>query len=124
MKVFKKSGIITIGIILLHITLFGQTKDFQKANTEAKSYVKKRANKGLVVGIIKNGKTKILSYGQLSSNNKQAPDGNTIFEIGGITTVFTTTLTKLEEKNGLFKMEDPIQNHIRGAVRVPLSYNP
>ena len=123
MKVFIKSGIITLGIILVQISLFGQTKDFQKANAAAQLYVQKRTNKGLVVGIIQNGKTKILSYGKLSNTSSQAPDGNTLFEIGAVTSVFTTSLAKLEEKKGLYKMEDFLQDHFQGEIRVP-NYRP
>lgn len=119
MKVVIKYTGLVIGIILISLSLFGQNKDFQKANAAAQSYVKKRANKGMVVGIIQNGKTKVLSYGNSSSSNKKAPDGNTLFEIGGVTSVFTTTLTKLEEKGEVFKMEDFIQDHLREVVRVP-----
>ena len=123
MKISIRSLILLISCFLIHFSLFSQTKDFQKANAAARSYIQKKSNKGLVIGIIKDGKTKVLGYGQLSAANKQTPDGNTLFEIGSATSVFTTTLTKLEEQKGAFKMEERIQDHFMGNVKVP-SFRP
>lgn len=118
----KLSPFSTILFILLFFTgnmAFSQNKDFQKATTEARKYVKKNANKGLIIGIIQDGKTKVLSYGQMSKENKARPDGNTVFEIGSVSSVFTTTLMKLESQRRLFNMEDRIQDHFRDGVEVP-----
>jgi len=123
MKILRSLIVILIIGFFGVFSLIGQTKDYQKANQAAQNYVHKKANKGLVVGIIKEGQMKVVGYGQLSKINKLSPDGNTLFEIGAVTSVFTTTLTKLEETKGLFKMEERIQDHFSGNVRVP-SYRP
>lgn len=118
----KSSPFSIILFILLFFTgntVFSQNKDFQKANTAARKYVKKNSNKGLVIGIIQNGKTRVLSYGQMSKENEAKPDGKTIFEIGSVSSVFTTSLMKLESQRRLFDMEDRIQDHFRDGVEVP-----
>lgn len=99
--------------------LLAQTTDFQKATTKARKYVQKNANHSLVIGIVQNGKTRVLTYGKMSKENKVRPDGNTLFEIGSVTSVFTTSLMKLESQKQLFKMEDRIQDHFRDGVEVP-----
>src|SRR4051794_6594886 len=48
-------------------------------------------NPSIVVGIYENGKTRIIPMGASGSPNR-ALDGNTVFEIGSITKVFTSTL--------------------------------
>jgi CubicO group peptidase (beta-lactamase class C family) len=53
---------------------------------------KNKKSVGIVVGVIdKNGNT-IVGYGKLSKEKKQEPDGNTVYEIGSITKVFTSIL--------------------------------
>jgi len=99
--------------------IFSQNKDFQKATAAARKYVQKNANKSLVIGITKNGKTRVLSFGRLSKDNKAKPDGQTIYEIGSVSSVFTTSLMKLESQNNRFKMEDRIQDHFENDVKVP-----
>lgn len=118
----KSSNLPIILIIFLFFTgntIFSQNKDFQKATSAARKYVNKSANKGLVIGIIQDGKTRVISYGQLSKADRARPDGNTLFEIGSVTSVFTTSLMKLESQRQLFNMEDRIQNHFRDGVEVP-----
>ena len=119
MTLINRSSFCCLILSLCLVPLYGQNASFQKAHTAAQKYVNKKSNKALVVAIIKDGKSKVLSYGNLSNNNKLKPDGNTLFEIGSVTNVFTTTLMKLEEKNGLFKMEDRIQDHFTGDINVP-----
>lgn len=119
MKLSNFPIVLIMLFLFIGSSLFSQNTHFQKANTAARKYAKKNANKGLVIGIIQDGKTRVLSYGQLSKENKTRPDGNTIFEIGSVTSVFTTSLMKLEAQKGLFKMEDRIQGHFRDGVEVP-----
>ena len=119
MKLSNLSILLLIFLFSIGNNLFAQTTDFQKATTAAKKHVQKNANHSLVIGIIQDGKTRVLSYGQLSKEKKVRPDGNTFFEIGSVTSVFTTSLMKLETQNRLFKMEDRIQDHFRDGVEVP-----
>ena len=61
MKKMKSSNLPIILIIFLFFTgniIFSQNKDFQKATSAARKYVNKSANKGLVIGIIQDGKTR------------------------------------------------------------------
>ncbi|MEN6493396.1 MAG: serine hydrolase, partial [Thermoguttaceae bacterium] len=44
---------------------------------------------GLVVGLSREGKTAVWGYGKTACNSDQTPDGQTVFEIGSVTKVFT-----------------------------------
>src|SRR5438045_4847473 len=51
-------------------------------NELAKTYLSNRHNFGLVIGILTNGQTRILSFGRTSRTVRQAADGDTILELG------------------------------------------
>jgi D-alanyl-D-alanine-carboxypeptidase/D-alanyl-D-alanine-endopeptidase len=78
----------------------------------AQNYVKKRKNQGLVIGIIRDGARDIRGYGAQSREDDRPPHALTIFEIGGLTSVFTTSAAMLASYDYDFGMEDPIQPHI------------
>jgi CubicO group peptidase (beta-lactamase class C family) len=111
--------IVFIAFSMITSAAFGQNKDFSKAMIAAKKYVQRNANKALVIGIVQDGETKILSFGQLTKNQKTKPDGNTIFEIGAVSGVFTTSLMKLEAQKDRFVMENRIQDYFSDDIKVP-----
>jgi len=47
---------------------------------------------GIVVGVIEPGRRSVVAYGQRSKGDSRPIDGNTVFEIGSITKVFTSIL--------------------------------
>ena len=54
--------------------------------------VENKRSKSIIVGIIDSTGTQIISAGVLSDIDQRQPDGNTIYEIGSITKVFTGLL--------------------------------
>lgn len=85
----------------------------------AKKYVKKRKNQGLLIGVLQNGQTRFFGFGQLSKGNEQVPDEQTLFQIGTLTTVFTTSLMYYESMQGRFELGDPVQFYTPQSVEVP-----
>src|SRR6476661_10491367 len=76
----------------------------------------------IVVGIITPNGTQVFRYGNLSKANSTIVNGNTIFDIASITKVFTTTLLADMVKQGLVKLEDPIEKYLPATVKIP-TYN-
>lgn len=74
----------------------------------ARLYIQKSNTVGLNIGIIKDGKTSIYSYGETARGNKNLPDNNTIFELGSITKTFTATLLAYYVNQGKISLNDPI----------------
>jgi CubicO group peptidase (beta-lactamase class C family) len=73
---------------------------------------------GIVVGIYENGHTRIVTMGRSDAPNDSL-DGNTVFEIGSITKVFTSTLLADMVARGLVAFDDPVAKYLPENVRVP-----
>jgi serine-type D-Ala-D-Ala carboxypeptidase/endopeptidase len=96
-------------------------------NPEIQAILKQRIDRekqspGIVVGIIDSTGQRIISYGQLSTTKADQIDGNTLFEIGSITKVFTAlALMQLSEQKVL-NLDDPIAKFLPSTVTTP-QYN-
>lgn len=65
-------------------------------------------NTGMVVGIFRDGGQSIYTFGRMDSSDVQPPQASTIFEIGSVSKVFTTSLLSLFLINGLLNLDDPV----------------
>ena len=63
---------------------------------------------GIVVGIIDEQGTRIISHGTISRTDSTPVDGDTIFEIGSVSKVFTTELLADMVGKGEVKLDDPV----------------
>jgi len=63
---------------------------------------------GLVIGVIDADSTYVYGFGETKKGNEQQPDGNTIYEIGSVTKVFTASLLTLLEDEELLNYKDTI----------------
>lgn len=73
----------------------------------------------LVVGIIDEGQTTTFAFGQISAENKAAPDANTIFEIGSVSKVFTAILLADAAERGELKLDAPLSTLLPAGVKAP-----
>ena len=62
----------------------------ERVETAAKERIAADSYQTLVFGVVDGDKTEIVTFGKLDNGN--APDGDTVFEIGSITKTFTATL--------------------------------
>lgn len=73
---------------------------------------------GLVLGVMEaDGSTRIFTAGR--SGSTATLDGNTVFEIGSITKVFTTGLLADMASRGEVALDDPVQKYLPNGVTVP-----
>lgn len=73
---------------------------------------------GLVVGVLDHGQRKIFTAGTADAPGV-ALDGNTVFEIGSITKVFTASLLADMVARGEVKFDDPVAKYLPSSVRIP-----
>lgn len=74
---------------------------------------------GIVVGVIDPHGRRIVAYGAPEKGDKRTLDGDTVFEIGSITKVFTALLAADMAQRGEVKLDDPIQKYLPPTVRMP-----
>lgn len=74
---------------------------------------------GMVVGVIEPDGRRIVSYGRLAPDVPMTPSGDTIFEIGSITKVFTGLLLADMVERGEVNLDDPIAMFLPPDVVVP-----
>ncbi len=74
---------------------------------------------GIVVATLEQGRPPHVYTAGISGVAGLPLDGNTVFEIGSITKVFTNTILADMVKRGEVKLDDPISKFLPASVRVP-----
>ena len=74
---------------------------------------------GIVVGVIDAKGRRVVSYGHLEKGDNRPLDGDTVFEIGSITKVFTSLLLADMAQRGEVKLDDPISKYVPTTAKIP-----
>lgn len=132
MKAIKIIGIVILGVIAIVFGLYLYIKYksnhvADKKNLEAS--IEKQANQyiqqgnsiGLVIGIVKNGKTFIKGYGSIHKEKLISPDSLSIFELASTSKLFTTSTFQLLVDEGQLKLDDKIQTILTDNVKIASS---
>ncbi len=67
---------------------------------------------GFIIGVKYQDSVFYYGYGSISKDLKQVPDENTIFEIGGLTKTFTSSLVSILVEEGKMKFEKPLNDYL------------
>jgi serine-type D-Ala-D-Ala carboxypeptidase/endopeptidase len=74
---------------------------------------------GIVVGILEPTGRRVVAYGNLAKDDKRSLDGDTVFEIGSVTKVFTSLLLADMVQRGEVALTDPVAKYLPPEVKVP-----
>jgi serine-type D-Ala-D-Ala carboxypeptidase/endopeptidase len=74
---------------------------------------------GIVVGIVGPEGPRVIAYGRLEKGDPRPLDGDTIFEIGSTTKVFTSLLLADMVQRGEVALDDPVAMHLPPNVTMP-----
>lgn len=85
-----------------------------------KQEVASKRSKSIIVGIVDARGRQIFAEGKLSDKYAIQPDGNTIYEIGSITKVFTSLLLADMSLNKQLDLKDPISKYLPKTVKTPI----
>ncbi len=74
---------------------------------------------GMVAGIVASGGRRVAGYGRLAQGDSRTVDGDTIFEIGSVTKVFTSLLLAEMVDRKEAALDDPVAEHLPEHVKMP-----
>ena len=78
-----------------------------------------RQSVGIVAGVTSAEGRVVVGYGRLSADDPTQPDGGTVFEIGSITKVFTSTLLADLVSREELGLDTPVQSLLGDEARMP-----
>lgn len=79
----------------------------------------RRQSVGIVAGVIENNEKRVIPYGHLDVDDPRPLNGDTVFEIGSITKVFTKLLLADMAQRGEVALDDPVSKFLPSSVRMP-----
>ena len=75
---------------------------------------------GMVAGIVDERGPRVIAFGQPNKQSTEKLDGDSVFEIGSISKVFTTTLLADMVEQGEVRLYDPVSKFLPMSVYVPV----
>jgi serine-type D-Ala-D-Ala carboxypeptidase/endopeptidase len=74
---------------------------------------------GIVVGVIRPNERRVIAYGHFEKGDPRAVEGDTIFEIGSVTKVFTALLLADMGQRGEVALNDPVAKFMPPGIKMP-----
>jgi CubicO group peptidase (beta-lactamase class C family) len=74
---------------------------------------------GIVVGVVEPNGRRVVAYGNLAHGDPRAVDGDTIFEIGSVSKVFTSLVLADMVNRKEVALDDPAAKYLPEGVRMP-----
>jgi serine-type D-Ala-D-Ala carboxypeptidase/endopeptidase len=74
---------------------------------------------GIVIGLIGPEGRRVIAYGNLEKGDQRPLNGDTVFEIGSETKVFTSLLLADMVQRGQVKLDDPVAKYLPNTVKMP-----
>jgi CubicO group peptidase (beta-lactamase class C family) len=121
----KQVLILTFILAVFASQIFGQTASPVPSDDEIRKILVQRIDVakqsvGIVVGVIEPQGRRIISYGVLAKDDKRPLNGDTLFEIGSISKVFTSLLMSDMVQRREVALTDPIAKYLPpSGVKVP-----
>jgi serine-type D-Ala-D-Ala carboxypeptidase/endopeptidase len=74
---------------------------------------------GIVVGVIDHSGRRVVAHGNFAKGDSRTLNGDTLFEIGSVTKVFTSLLLADMAGHGEVSLTDPVQNYLPAGSKMP-----
>jgi serine-type D-Ala-D-Ala carboxypeptidase/endopeptidase len=113
--------IIGFTILIWAFSFRAAAEDFTNA---VRAYLQQRVevekrDVGIVVGIVDEQGSRIVNCGKLDNGSEREVNGDTVFEIGSITKVFTALLLQDMVERGQMRLDDPVSKYLPPSVKMP-----
>ena len=93
-------------------------------NDEVRSILQQRIDLakqsvGIVIGLVDDKGARVIAYGKTDQTGGKPVNGDSVFEIGSVTKVFTATLLADMVERGEVNLNDPISKYLPGQMKTP-----
>lgn len=105
-------------ILLFPSLLFSQVNIDNEIQKLAKSYLKNKPG-ALIIGVRNAGVNKVYYFGEVKGGSKQLPDNNSLFELGELSEIFTTTLYSELVFDKVISSDDALQKFLPENIKAP-----
>ena len=123
MPIFSPSTFLTFTMTLLTLISSQQlhAKNALQSSIDplVQPYLDNETVMGLSIGVLHKGKAKVMGYGRVSEKNPKKPDGNTVYEIGSVSKVFTGLLLADAITQGHVQLDQPAGELLPTGVKMP-----
>jgi CubicO group peptidase (beta-lactamase class C family) len=114
--------LLSASLLCLFTPVFTQSTELRKEINKLISYdtdIDLKSNPGFMIGVIDNDSTFFFRYGATVDNEGETYDEQSVFEIGGLTKVFTAGLLEVLAKEGHIKYTDRVNSYLPEDQRNP-----
>jgi serine-type D-Ala-D-Ala carboxypeptidase/endopeptidase len=73
----------------------------------------------IAVGLVDASGPRVIGRGHLARGDARVPDGDTLFELGSVTKVFTALLLAVAVERGEVALDDPLVKHLPPGTKAP-----
>src|SRR5215469_5339112 len=116
----RRLALLLAGLVLVCAPAFTQVpSDAEIRKILAERVGAENNGTSIVVGVVDANGRRIISYGSLAKNDTRKLDGDTVFEIGSATKVFTSLVLMDMVRKGEVALDDPISKYLPASVKVP-----
>src|SRR5512140_1630470 len=78
-----------------------------------------RRDVGIVVGIVDEHGSRVVSCGKMDNGTDQEVNGDTLLDVASITKPFTGLLLQDMIERGEMRLDDPVQKYLPASVKMP-----
>jgi D-alanyl-D-alanine-carboxypeptidase/D-alanyl-D-alanine-endopeptidase len=122
----EKIPVLVLAVVILSASAIGQAVSEPAVPSDADirqllvdRIDAQRQSVGIVVGVIAPKGRRVISYGNLEKGDPRALNGDTIFEIGSATKVFTSLLLADMVQRGQVSLDDPVAKYLPPGAKMP-----
>jgi CubicO group peptidase (beta-lactamase class C family) len=105
--------IVSIGLMMFSTSL-NAAPLMEAVKQDLQHMVERDQARAIVVGLYHPGDTTVQGFGRISRSNPAQPTGDTVFEIGSISKVFTVLLTEALVRQGALNWDDSLAERLPG----------
>lgn len=115
-----KTNLFILLMLFLNQAIYSQDQFREGIDRLANKFVADNHNRALVIGIVTKTSDTFFAYGETEKGNGIKPDQASVFEIGEVSSIFTTSLLSVLASDNSLDLNDPVQAYFPATVNIPV----